>query len=172
MLDPNYKELIRSLVQQNHSLSRARAIEAADKGKVEPVTDSKGTIKDVVSGKGGGLVVVLHGRPGVGKTLTAEAVADLLRAPLYSVTAGELGMTAEQLEKKLRDVLDTVETWGAVLLIDEADVFLEQRSLNDVARNAMVSVFLRALEYHSGVLFLTTNRVHTVDPAFQSRFSL
>jgi hypothetical protein len=49
-----------------------------------------------------------------------------------------------------------------VLLIDEADVFLEKRTLTDVHRNALVSVFLRLLEYYEGILFLTTNRVATV----------
>ncbi|KAK4049370.1 hypothetical protein OIV83_004102 [Microbotryomycetes sp. JL201] len=175
VLDPNYKELILSLVKQNHTLSRARAIQAGHREKDASDGASDGQpcmISDVIQGKSGGLVIVLHGSPGTGKTLTAEAISDLLEAPLYSVTAGELGMSAETLEKKLRDVLDTVEVWSAVLLIDEADVFLEQRSLHDVARNAMVSVFLRMLEHHAGVLFLTTNRVHTIDPAFQSRFSV
>lgn len=61
---------------------------------------------------------MLHGRPGVGKTLTAEAVSELLEAPLYSVTAGELGVQADQLEKRLRDALDVAQSWGAVLLIE------------------------------------------------------
>ncbi|KAM0792905.1 hypothetical protein ACM66B_002666 [Microbotryomycetes sp. NB124-2] len=178
VLDANYKDLILSLVKQNHTLTRARAIKAGhrderDTGKLSTEANVQpGMISDVIEGKSGGLVIVLHGSPGTGKTLTAEAVSDLLEAPLYSVTAGELGNNAETLEKKLRDVLDTVEVWSAVLLIDEADVFLEQRSLHDVSRNAMVSVFLRMLERHSGVLFLTTNRIHSVDPAFQSRFSV
>lgn len=40
--------------------------------------------------------------------------------------------------------------WKAVVLIDEADVFLEQRSLHDLERNAMVAAFLRHLEYYPG----------------------
>jgi SpoVK/Ycf46/Vps4 family AAA+-type ATPase len=107
-----------------------------------------------------------------GKTLTAEAVAELLEVPLYSVGAGELGVNADILEKRLRDILDTASQWGAILLIDEADVFLEQRSMHDVARNGLVSVFLRLLEYHQGILFLTTNRLKTIDSAFLSRFSI
>jgi hypothetical protein len=39
-----------------------------------------------------------------------------------------------------------------------ADIFLERRSENSIHRNALVSVFLRLLEYHQGILFLTTNR--------------
>jgi hypothetical protein len=39
-------------------------------------------------------------------------------------------------------------------------------------RNALVSVALRVLEYHRGVLFLTTNRIQAFDEAFLSRFSI
>lgn len=91
--------------------------------------------------------------------------------PLYSVAAGELGVHADELEKRLRDILDVARSWGAVVLIDEADVFLEERQKCDISRNAMVSVFLRSLEYHSGILILTTNRIRAVDQAFLSRFS-
>jgi SpoVK/Ycf46/Vps4 family AAA+-type ATPase len=59
-----------------------------------------------------------------------------------------------------------------VLLLDEADVFLSQRSKQDMKRNALVSVFLRVLEYYNGLLFLTTNRVGTIDEAFKSRIHL
>jgi hypothetical protein len=41
-----------------------------------------------------------------------------------------------------------------------------------IERNALVSVALRILEYHRGVLFLTTNRIKTFDEAFLSRFSI
>lgn len=169
VLDPQVKDLIRSLVESNTSLLRARAVEA-DGGDAKAVTTT--LLQDIIQGKGGGLVFCSHGRAGVGKTLTAEAVAELGRAPLYSVTAGDLGNNAAALENKLRDLLDIAETWGAVLLIDEADVFLESRSLHDIGRNALVSVFLRMLERHSGVLFLTTNRLKSIDEAFLSRFSI
>ncbi|KAL9089773.1 MAG: hypothetical protein Q9165_005567 [Trypethelium subeluteriae] len=61
---------------------------------------------------------------------------------------------------------------GKVVLLDEADVFLEQRSLASLERNALVSVFLRVLEYYDGILLLTSNRVGTFDEAFRSRIQL
>ncbi len=61
---------------------------------------------------------------------------------------GELGTTTEALEHGLRDILEVASAWNAVILIDEADVFLEQRRDSDIQRNAMVGVFLRLLEYH------------------------
>ncbi|KAK0194285.1 P-loop containing nucleoside triphosphate hydrolase protein [Armillaria mellea] len=147
------------------------------KGLVE-VTKNKNSsskmIGDVISGKGGGLISVLHGPPGTGKTLTAESVAELLRRPLYMVGSSELSSDSSDLERNLRSTLSLATAWDAVLLIDEADasVFLEQRSLHELERNALVSVALRVLEYHRGVLFLTTNRIKTFDEAFLSRFSI
>lgn len=56
-----------------------------------------------------------------------------------------------------------------MVLLDEADVFLQERDLYDLGRNALVSVFLRHIEYYDGLLFLTTNRPGQIDEAFQSR---
>jgi len=105
----------------------------------------------------------------VGKTLTAEAIAEMLHRPLYSVSMGELGTTPDALEAHLQDVLDLCVPWGALVLIDEAEMLLEARTKSDIVRNAMVCVMLRLLEYYQGVLFLTSNRVDALDPAFQSR---
>lgn len=127
---------------------------------------------DFIDDKSGGLIFLLHGPTGQGKTLTAEAVAESLRRPLYSISMGELGTTVVAMEKKLRNILDLAHQWNAVLLLDEADIFMEARDATDVERNAMVSIFLRILEYHSGVMFLTTNRVKAFDPAFFSRISM
>lgn len=127
---------------------------------------------DVITNKSDGLVITLAGPPGVGKTLTCEAVAERLHLPLYSVTVGELGQTIEQLEARLKSLLEISARWNAVTLIDEADIFMHARDDRDVVRNGFVGIFLRLLEYQQGILFLTTNRYASVDPAFRSRISL
>lgn len=127
---------------------------------------------DIIDGKGGGLTYLLHGGPGIGKTLTAEAIAEKLNRPLYSVSTGELGTNPDTLDTRLKNILDMASAWNAILLIDEADIFLERRSSGDVERNAMVGIFLKLLEYYEGILFLTTNRVKEIDEAFYSRISL
>ncbi|KAF8797499.1 P-loop containing nucleoside triphosphate hydrolase protein [Phlegmacium glaucopus] len=124
---------------------------------------------DFIKGKGQGLVVNLFGPPGVGKTFSAEATSELLRRPLYVVGGGDLGTRASTLDHALERIFDVATAWKAIVLIDEADVFLEQRSMHDLERNAMVAVFLRHVEYYRGILFLTTNRVKTFDEAFLSR---
>ena len=85
------------------------------------------------------------------------------------VCAGDLGNDPEHLEHRLSEVTSLAHKWKAVILLDEADVYLEQRSTQDIRRNGLVSVFLRHLEYFQGIMFLTTNRVTTFDDAFQSR---
>jgi len=49
---------------------------------------------------------------------------------------------------------------------------LQKRDRADLRRNSLVSVFLRVLEYYSGILFLTTNRVGMFDEAFKSRIHI
>ena len=71
----------------------------------------KKNIDDVIQGKGKGLVAILHGPSGVGKTLTAEGIAELLKRPLYMVSAGELGTHPRDLETELTKILDIAHTW-------------------------------------------------------------
>lgn len=127
---------------------------------------------DVIAGKGQGILMLLAGPPGTGKTLTAEAIAEHMKKPLYYVSAGELGASAGGMENELDKVLELCTRWNAILLLDEADVFLERRTDNDMQRNAVVSVFLRKLEYYRGIMFLTTNRAGSFDEAFKSRIHI
>lgn len=127
---------------------------------------------DFISAKSEALIFNLAGPPGVGKTLTCEAVAEKLHLPLYSVTVGELGSTLEDLEVNLQNLLEIAARWNAITLIDEADIFMQKRTDLDVVRNGFVGIFLRLLEYHRGLLFLTTNRVEAFDDAFKSRISM
>src|ERR1700761_1556509 len=62
--------------------------------------------------------------------------------------------------------------WDAVILLDEADVFMAERNPNDIHRNELVSIFLRELEYFRGIIFLTTNLYETIDMAFRSRVQI
>ncbi|KAH7163595.1 hypothetical protein B0J13DRAFT_670143 [Dactylonectria estremocensis] len=127
---------------------------------------------DFIEGKGLGLTMLLVGNPGTGKTLTAEAIADKVRRPLYVLSASELGQEASTVESRLQSALDFTRRWEAVLLLDECDVFLEKRSTNNLTHNEILSVFLRMIEYYPGILFLTSNRPEAIDPAFQSRVHL
>ena len=151
VVEPTTKTLIKALVMQQ-------------------LEKEKGT--DLIAGKGQGLIVLLHGGPGTGKTFTAETVAEIAEKPLYRVTCGDLGTEPTEVEKYLESVLYLGKIWDCVVLLDEADVYLEERSMESLARNALVSVFLRVLEYYEGILILTSNRVGTFDESFKSRIQL
>lgn len=127
---------------------------------------------DLIKGKGNGLVILLHGAPGTGKTLTAESVAEMAEKPLYRITCGDIGTAPSDVEKYLSSVFYIGMTWDCVLLLDEADAFLAERTKDSLERNAVVSVFLRELEYYAGTLILTSNQSMSFDPAFRSRIHL
>lgn len=123
---------------------------------------------DIVAGKSGGTTVLCAGPPGVGKTLTAEVYSEIVRRPLYRVHSGQLGLNVAAMENALKEALLRAQRWGAVMLIDEADVYIKRRQ-DDMTMNAVVGVFLRVLEYFNGLLFMTTNRIDDIDEAIVSR---
>ncbi|KAH7303069.1 hypothetical protein B0I35DRAFT_447306 [Stachybotrys elegans] len=164
VLPPGHREMVQAMVETHTRGSQAsRWADENPREKVE---------MDLVRGKGRGCIILLHGVPGVGKTSTAECVAAYTQRPLYPITCGDIGYVPEAVEQNMEQHFKLAHRWGCVLLLDEADVFLAKRIKEDVKRNGLVSVFLRILEYYSGILFLTTNRVGAIDDAFRSRLHL
>jgi SpoVK/Ycf46/Vps4 family AAA+-type ATPase len=126
---------------------------------------------------GRGIIMLLSGPPGVGKALTAESsklaisfrldtpkfslilesitntyfhqVAETMRVPLYTIGAGDLGVDPRSVESTLSQILELVTKWKAILLLDEADVFLEQRSVHELEENKLVSGQYIILGAHS-----------------------
>lgn len=163
-ISSTYKEIVKGLAS-SHFLKK-------DMEKRYASVSGDALSQDLIQGKGKGLIILLHGVPGVGKTATAEAVALENQKPLFIITSGDIGLTPMDVESNLGEIFRLAHLWDCVLLLDEADVFLSQRSRLDLKRNALVSVFLRVLEYYNGILFLTTNRVGTLDEAFKSRIHM
>ncbi|KAF2029057.1 P-loop containing nucleoside triphosphate hydrolase protein [Setomelanomma holmii] len=152
VLSQHNKDLIRSLVNDHEN--------------------KHSSFDDLIKGKGKGLIFLLHGPPGVGKTLTAESLADFTKRPLYTLGGAELGTNSAVVEGTLRRALELASKWNALVLVDEADVFMEQRNNYNLAHSELVAVLLRTLEQFEGVMFLTTNRVGSIDAAFKSRIHL
>ena len=132
---------------------------------------------DVVQDKGNG-IIVLCGPPGAGKTLTAEAIAEEIHAPLYTLYPRDIGYypsgapfkrTPEEIDLLMVTALDFVAKWKAVLLLDDVDAFVETRRYCDGQYKNLVPVYQRILEYYDSVLFLNTNLSGGIDNAFESR---
>lgn len=133
MIEDGYSQLLLSLVDNHTSAIRHNNSKTATGGGVQT------SQIDLIKGKGRGLILLLHGPPGTGKTSTAETIAAYTGKPLYAVTCGDIGVTAEDVEDNLREHMERAEKWGCVLLLDEADVFLAKRTWTDMNRNAVVS---------------------------------
>ena len=133
-LPRGHRDMVQALVQTHF---REKALyETTPEGVPDP---------DVIQGKGRGLIILLHGAPGVGKTSTAECVAQSNGKPLFPITCGDLGITAEEVETSLDEKFNLAQRWDCVLLLDEADVFLAERSKTDLRRNTLVSGMLTFL---------------------------
>ena len=68
-----------------------------------------------------------------------ESVADYVKRPLFPLRSGDLGIDASSLEKSLNEAFEMAAKWNAIILLDEADVFLETRRINELQRNSLVS---------------------------------
>ncbi|KAM0352144.1 hypothetical protein ACHAP4_009157 [Fusarium culmorum] len=77
---------------------------------------------DLIKGKGKGMTFLLYGEPGLGKTLTAESIADYCKKPLVRLDAGTLGTSPKSVEDGLKKAFCLAERWHALLLLDEADI--------------------------------------------------
>lgn len=155
--------------QYNPALRDKLVLPQDHRDLIDILTADMGVLmEDIVEGKSGGTTILCKGAPGLGKTLTAEVYAEVVGKPLYRVHSGQLGISAESVEANLSAILRRAARWGAILLLDEADVYIRQRD-NDLQHNAIVAEFLRTLEYFSGLLFMTTNRTDDIDDAIVSR---
>jgi hypothetical protein len=129
-INRRHKDLIKSLVEDHFMKKSSDRKDGVDR-----------TSLDWIKGKGKGLFILLHGVPGVGKTATAEAVAQASGKPLFAITCGDLGLTPTEVESALRRIFRLANTWDCVLLLDEVDTFFSQRSKGDInlTKNALVS---------------------------------
>lgn len=132
------------------------------------VYDADVVLEDIINNKSGGTSILCKGAGGLGKTLTAEVYSETIGKPLYLIHSGQLGTDPDSIDKRLDKILKQAERWGAILLLDEADVYIRKRD-NSMRHNAIVAAFLRKIERFNGIIFMTTNRSDDVDDAIVSR---
>lgn len=151
VIDQRYRDLLVALVD-SHASGLQREEEKTKQGS----RGNKRTQIDLVRGKGQGLIILLHGPPGSGKTSTAETIAAYTGRPLYAITCGDIGITPEEVENRLFMHTRRADRWGCVLLLDEADVFLVQRDWHNIQRNALVSG-LSILHSYTGLILIPSS---------------
>jgi hypothetical protein len=124
--------------------------------------------------QGRGLLALLCGPPGTGKTMTAQVVAaelgmDLFRVDLAAVVSKWVGETSRNLDR----LLSRAAQLDVVLLFDEADALFGKRTevkeANDRFANTDTGYLLQAIESYPGIAILSTNRKGDIDPAFMRR---
>ncbi|KAL2361844.1 hypothetical protein RJZ56_005268 [Blastomyces dermatitidis] len=159
ILPAGHKEMLTSLVRGQSPGTRG-------------IQDNLPDHQDIVVGRRRGVVILLHGTPGTGKTATAEALAASLDKPLFLIRVAALRGTSREMEQYLTQSFHLAERWDCIILVREADALLKSRTFADHEGNTMTSVFLDALEYFSGILIFKTNRVGQFDEAITSRLHL
>ena len=153
ILPETHRRLIRSLVTNLDALRDES--EGPDKSKI-------------LKSKASSSVILNFGPAGTGKTLSAEVYAETIHRPLYEVQGAQIGSEPHEIEENLRGILARSLRLKMPLLINEADAFVAKRGIS-MQQDAVVAVFLRLLEYHTGLVFLTTNREDDIDDAIKSR---
>ncbi len=124
-----------------------------------------------------GVRALLTGSSGTGKTFAAKILAaelgmDLYRADLSAITNKYIGET----EKNLHKILSRAEELDVILLLDEGDSLLgnrtEVKSSNDRYANLETNYLLQRLENYHGIVVVTSNASQSIDNAFQRRMDV
>ncbi|KAI5918534.1 P-loop containing nucleoside triphosphate hydrolase protein [Camillea tinctor] len=97
----------------------------------------------------------LHNPP-----MRTSGLAEHTRTPLYTLSSGDLGTDASSVEKSLKKALEICAHWKAVMLIDEADVFLEARKTDSLQRNEIVSGTLHNAKLGLNFANISVGRAH------------
>jgi hypothetical protein len=120
------------------------------------------TFDDLIEGKGKGLIFLLHGPPGVGKTLTAESLSHFTQRPLYTLGGADFGGGGVHVENTLTKALQLSSRWNALILVDEADVFMEERRSHNLFHNELVAGMHNiSRHYRAQLISHTSSPSHT-----------
>jgi ATPase family protein associated with various cellular activities (AAA)/winged helix domain-containing protein len=124
--------------------------------------------------RGFGISALFAGDSGLGKTMSAEVLANALRLSLYRIDlSAVVNKYIGETEKNLRKLFDAAEDGGAILFFDEADALFGKRSevrdSHDRYANIETNYLLQRMEAFRGLAILATNMKGSLDPAFMRR---
>lgn len=123
--------------------------------------------------KGTAISMLFYGEPGTGKTLAAQAIADQFGYHMKTISTAEIE-TPEPggAERNIKQAFEEAKEGKTVLLFDECDSLVSSRKHMGAIMAAQVNVLLTELERYTGIVVFTTNRIETLDEAFDRRLSL
>ncbi len=124
-----------------------------------------------------GVRALFSGPSGAGKTLAARLLASVLQKDLYRLDlSAVVNKYIGETEKNLAQVFARAEELDVILLLDEGDALLTQRTdvqnANDRYANLETNYLLQRIESFSGILLITTNAADRIDSAFQRRLDV
>lgn len=124
-----------------------------------------------------GVRALFSGPSGTGKTLAARVLASELQMDLYRVDlASVVNKYIGETERNLNEVFSRAEELDVVLLLDEGDSLMSQRtdvrSSNDRYANLETNYLLQRLENYEGIVIITTNAAQRIDQAFMRRLDV
>jgi SpoVK/Ycf46/Vps4 family AAA+-type ATPase len=114
-----------------------------------------------------------YGPPGTGKTALAEHIASALEQPLLIKQASDLmSKYVGETEQHMAAMFREAEAEKAVLLLDEADSFLQdRRGAQRTYEVTEVNEMLQGMERYNGIFICTTNLLESLDQAALRRFT-
>lgn len=117
-----------------------------------------------------GLIILLHGPSGTGKTATVEAIADHFRRPLYSLSVCSLPLDTTLLVDTLTSRLDAARSWNAIVLIEAGDILMQTQRHEPIMEDLVrISTILEFFEQHRCIVFVTAR---TTSTAYMSHFAM
>lgn len=141
ILPGEHKSLLKALCDARKSEPLHRSARILDQDRLKTMQNSQ--------------VILLHGVPGAGKSFTVgmyntliledffshmtECVANYHRCPLIKLTARDLASEAQVIDETLRRYFKLASSWGAILLLDEADILLARRGRSDPVGSSVVA---------------------------------
>jgi len=129
-------------------------------------------IVEALKGRGHG-TLCFYGPPGTGKTALAEHIAQALEQPLLIKQASDLmSKYVGETEQNMAAMFREAEAEKAVLLLDEADSFLQdRRGAQRTYEVTEVNEMLQGMERYAGIFICTTNLLDRLDQAALRRFT-
>ena len=129
-------------------------------------------IVEALKNRGHG-ALCFYGPPGTGKTALAEHIATALDLPLITKQASDLmSKYVGETEQNMAAMFKEAELEKAVLLLDEADSFLQdRRGAQRTYEVTEVNEMLQGMERHNGIFICTTNLLDSIDQAALRRFT-